>query len=819
MTDSSQRLYRDWVAVPDRDTGPWLVECPEEPVTIALRSRWHYLRQLAARPAVAPDHRVDVGMWKREVDLEDEADRALVTHDLDVAEDRFTTMRRHASHPLVEVQALIGLGDVAREHDQTDRARKLYEEALSAASDLNFRFGALRARLPLVYLTRRGGSARQMLALAQDCESDARALGDAIYTANAQIAQGEALELVGEHDRAASVLWEAFSYFEKHGNDVGMAGAGIRLADVHRRREDADAIIAVARQVADAALRVGAVQEAVDVHDLLAFAHTANGDYEEALRACERGLAMAGTALPRSTAHLHISQGTALRHNGQPDDAAHAFVAALDYFEDRTDDEWMVSYCLSHLADCAADLDETDQAVQLHLHATEQTEVVRARQDRPEWQREYRARFDDIYRRALTYICQANVPEAFATVFERLWGRRLAGITAGLTFRPQDDPALLAQLIARTDQARLKDPLNRDAPKRAVRALGRTALSGALPDQYADNMAGPLAAAYRTVSTDEARQLLAAVNTEVALVLMCEVPARPGQIACLFKAPGHPATVTLVELPEATKAALDQWTSPWPTDATAADLHALAPLLAAPLAQLPTGTGIQLVPLERLWSIPWAALPVNGTPLGMAHPLMIVPSLTLAAHHGPLPAAVPDDGKVFAHIGGDVHVHDLAGLAPATNRATAGASAREAALSGDLDTLVVVAHGRLTRGVGHYLELGDDVLLTPADMFTATVPRSVALLACWGAHTMEPNTGEPLTLGTLALARGSRQVLTTISELGDSRLARAVVNDTLYRARTQPWAAALLWTLQRRREELTAAPLSDWAPLATLGAW
>jgi hypothetical protein len=73
--------------------------------------------------------------------------------------------------------------------------------------------------------------------------------------------------------------------------------------------------------------------------------------------------------------------------------------------------------------------------------------------------------------------------------------------------------------------------------------------------------------------------------------------------------------------------------------------------------------------------------------------------------------------------------------------------------------VVIAAHGRTMPGLGHHLELGSDVILTPAEMFDSTPPKSLALLACWGARVPGPSSGDPLTLATIALAKGSRQIL------------------------------------------------------------
>jgi hypothetical protein len=63
-------------------------------------------------------------------------------------------------------------------------------------------------------------------------------------------------------------------------------------------------------------------------------------------------------------------------------------------------------------------------------------------------------------------------------------------------------------------------------------------------------------------------------------------------------------------------------------------------------------------------------------------------------------------------------------------------------------------------GLGHYLELGSDVILTPAEMFDSIPPKSLALLACWGARVPGQSSGDP-SLATIALSRESRQILVT----------------------------------------------------------
>jgi len=60
-----------------------------------------------------------------------------------------------------------------------------------------------------------------------------------------------------------------------------------------------------------------------------------------------------------------------------------------------------------------------------------------------------------------------------------------------------------------------------------------------------------------------------------------------------------------------------------------------------------------------------------------------------------------------------------------------------------LDAAVIAADGRPMSGLGHYLELGSDVILRPAEMFASTPPKSLGLLACWGAGGSWPEQRRP----------------------------------------------------------------------------
>jgi hypothetical protein len=79
---------------------------------------------------------------------------------------------------------------------------------------------------------------------------------------------------------------------------------------------------------------------------------------------------------------------------------------------------------------------------------------------------------------------------------------------------------------------------------------------------------------------------------------------------------------------------------------------------------------------------------------------------------------------------------------------------------GGVDAVVIAAHGRPMPGFGSHLEPGSDVILTPAEMFAST-PPIVGPLACLGCQVPGQSSGDRLTLATIALTSGSRQILVT----------------------------------------------------------
>jgi hypothetical protein len=204
--------------------------------------------------------------------------------------------------------------------------------------------------------------------------------------------------------------------------------------------------------------------------------------------------------------------------------------------------------------------------------------------------------------------------------------------------------------------------------------------------------------------------------------------------------------------------------------------------------------------------------------------LAVAPSLSVAT-------ALPGQGLlgVGAHtawwVGPDV-MHQSLRAYDGDNRVSVtelpdAATARTAITAAGADMVVVFAHGRPAEGIGHFLELGPDELLTPMDLLTAHTPVVLGLISCWGARIPAASPGDPLTLATLALVRGSRAVLATTAELADDPAASAFINDVLYRLIDLPPAVAVRDATRRwlARPQFRADSIMMWAPLVTIGSW
>ena len=146
------------------------------------------------------------------MELTDAADAALIANDGATAENALTALRathEDGLHLLPEVDALVGLGDAARQADRFEEAAASYEAAMELAAAGHYRFGLVRALVSVGYLTLLSGSARQAADTFQRAADLARELDERVYLAAALTGLGDALVRLHEDSDAERALAEA----------------------------------------------------------------------------------------------------------------------------------------------------------------------------------------------------------------------------------------------------------------------------------------------------------------------------------------------------------------------------------------------------------------------------------------------------------------------------------------------------------------------------------------------------------------------------------------------------------------------------------
>ena len=312
------------------------------------------------------------------------------------------------------------------------------------------------------------------------------------------------------------------------------------------------------------------------------------------------------------------------------------------------------------------------------------------------------------------------------------------------------------------------------------------------------------------------------------LLLLAPMPGVDNEVAWLWRNPDGEVRVDVQQLdPEAVELLGRLGRRGMDRAALPADVVTLTQLLPEGLGDAVerADDGLVIVALGELWSVPWPAVPLlGGRLLGETARLAIAPSLTVyerIARRPPRRQAT-DILQVACWRSQEVDFHDLEVFDdPPWRRRNLVApwAAREAVTSGLDDLVVVAGHGLSLNGTGHYLELAPGEPLTPADFLGATAPEQLVLIACWGAATPASGSSDPLTLGTMALASGARQVAATVAELGDNLQATRFVELMLEALPEHSMSAALRDATAAFLEDPRArdGPLLNWAPLLTIG--
>ena len=830
---ASAQLLAAWRRGPNAQDAAVLQSTLPVPGPVALRGRFMLLTDTAVPSMKAALFDIDTQIWFEQVRLTSEADRALVENRVDDAVALLDQLKSSASpilHPLPVVDALVGIGDAARQSDRLEDAIAALGDALALAERQHYRFGTARALVSLGYVTMQV----RTLAEAVDCFERAaeicRELDERVYLANALIGLGEARSRLRENDQALIALNEALTICDSIKAYGGIVNASQHIGDLHRRQRNFEPARDAFQRALDTAEQHGPWIGIVNAADGLGEVTIGLRDLDTAVKHYSRSYQM-------SEEHGYVrGQAHALNGLGRCAYMEHDWSTAADFHAEALTryrsigDLPSASNALDGLARAAEGAKDWPTAVRYRLEAVAAIEEMRAVQGRHDFQQEYRNRFEAVYSWGMRTALDAVDVAAFVAVFEGIAGRRLAGLVESI---PAPEAIGGAQLVANmTARAHAlpgdgADLATRSRAERLTRLLGRHALRGALPDlarQAIDDLA---AALYRPFDAEAAIPLIERVMARTDVLLVCEIPGGGGEIAWVRTRHSGPA-IDIGRLS--------------PSDAQFSVIRALAglglpsaalPAYLAPLANLLPQDAYRnddgdagrllIIPLGDLWAIPWPAIGLDdGTVLGERFAIAIAPSLTIADHvtgqQSELPRTVGHwrSPRIINH-----HVNAFDDDRRVAAEELPNALAALAAVSkATLDLVVIAGHGRPVEGIGHYLELDDSVFLEPTEFLNANPPRLLVLISCWGARTPGAAAADPLTLATLALTRGTRQVVATVSELADDRAATRFVNNVLHRLPDQPTAFALRDETRRflAMPSNRAGPLSRWAPLVTVGA-
>lgn len=788
-----------------------------KPTVVTLRSRYYALMNVAA-DADPCWFSLSFDEWSRQIDLVPLGEEALAAGDIAGAEAYFKELeqlgRAPTAHPVVLIDALIGLGDVERTRDNTEAAAALYRRADELAQAQGLLFGRVRAMMPWLILQHRARATEELLPAIEWCEQAARELDDPLYLANFQIVRAEVLSAIGDTAGALAAAEIAAGLFGDH--PVALPGLYVRLADSFRMAGDRAGMRRAVLRLLGLLRRVNQPVAKSDALDLLATGRMADRQWDSGRIAAKAAIKVAeGCDYGRGIAYANITLSQIERKAGNIDEALVARRVAADFFAGRDDSLGSLAYCLVESAELLNQLGRSDEAAMDARRALTALETLRCQQSRPTFQHEYRTRFAQVYRRSLQLACEMGDPILFVTVFEGLWGRRLAGLSAGPGPAFEDDAVMKAHVFA---QATLAGSATAETGRqRAQRMLGRTAFTSALPGMVEDATGSAIASLSTPYDPELAKSHLEGIPSGTAALLLAPMPERPTRFFALIVDTDGYAACGEFEMPEQVRRILDDWRSAPLLDAIE-DLAPLTALLPSELAQIPVGTPLLLIPLEEFWPLPWTAIPFGeGTVLGARHPLRICPSLALAEiarsqDH-------PENHVTYQWIGPEVNAHDLAGL-PSTECGSA-AEVLNRLTQGELtNDVIVVAHGIPVDGIGHFLNLGDGLTLSPLQAMRATPPGRVALISCWGAYVPGEQSGDPLTVATILQARGASCVLATSAELSDDLPCSYFVNTLLNDESTDDWSVALFNAVRNNHDFPEFRDnLRRWAPLRVIGAW
>ena len=800
------------------------------PGQLALRSPFETLTDLRRSGVDIKGLEVDRVQWSQQIELLFAGDVALRRNDTAAAVDAFSALaavQRESQHPLPTIDAEIGLGDAARHDGDVRGADSHYRRALSLARRCKARYAEIRAGLSLGYIQLQEISVQSAQESFRRAEHVA-AQGDwRLERANALVGLGECDTRLREVVTAHHHLLEAFSIFDSLRSKEGIGNACYQLGDACRRSkwpDDARGWFQQALAVLDAEEhpigRVNALDGLAEVEAMLNDLPQARRLYGEAARiSLSRGYG-------RGFAHALQGLGNVECAAGTSAVALRRYSRARELYQKLGLPTAEADACTG-IARAADMLDETELELLARADAVNAIETVRSQQVRDVDQEEYLRRLGHHYSLALTAAIRHGDLDLFIATFEALSGRRLAGLASMNPDAGANNKARLVAQLARMSTDQRFAPTDPDPEKEFRRRLGAAALKRVLPGLARDAFDDATAAAYMRFDMGAARGLWArTISRHQNLLLLAESHDNSRIFWLAIFGRGASPHGGMLDVPADALTLLSQLHQQGLSrEARLTDLAPLRQLLPNEVLELLPDSGeITIVPAGRLWAVPWPAVltEVGRGSLVLGERFAITQSPTLTMLDAPSRQVGPSGSIAWWRSAGVMHhrFEAFRGLSDSHTAfsLTTGAQARAALLNGTHNLFVLITHGRPMPEMVHSLDLDDGLPLTPADFLDATPPRRLALIACWGAGVPGRRRSDPLSIATMAIVRGSQEVMATTSELIDDPVATRFVNNVLHASLSVSFAQAVHASTLRflARPEYREGPVARWAPLICL---
>lgn len=827
--DISEALRECWNNPTATNVAEFYAQWPI-PGQLSFRSPFETLVDLRHSGLDNRDFPVDKIQWLQQIKCFSDGDAALQRNDISTATSAFTalaTTYRDGQHPLPLIDSEIGLGDAARQNGDVPSADRHYRKALSDARRYKVRYAEFRAGLSLGYIQLQEisvQSAQESFRYAEElaADSDWR-----LERANALVALGECDTRLREIVAAHHHLLTALAIFGSLGSEEGVGNACYHLGDACRRSvwlNDAQGWFQQALAVLDAGRqpvgRTNALDGMAEVEAMRNNLPKARRLFGEAARTS------LSTGYIRGFAHALQGLGDVACAARTPSIALGLYARAKELYQELGLSNSEADACTG-VARAADMLGETELELLARTEAVNAIETMRIKQVRDADQEEYLRRHGHHYSLALIAAIRHGDLGLFLATFEALAGRRLAGLTSIPRNMSAVKKTQITAQLARMSTEPWVPPTDADPERTFRRRLGAVALRIALPGQARDAFDDIAAAAYIRFDLKTANELWTrTISRHENLLLLVEGHDNSRIFWLAAFGQGASPQGGVFDVPTETLKMLDQLHKQGlPAKALLTDLSPLRQLLPSQVYDLlPDSGDLTIVPSGRLWAVPWPAVMTKidqrNQLLGERFAMTHSPTLTM------LDSPSREDGSsesIAWWRSAGVRYHQMEALRHVSGKYAAacletGAQARTAVLEGRHNLLVLITHGRPMPEMVHSFDLDDGMPLTPADFLNATPPHRLALIACWGAGVPGRRRSDPLSIATMAIIRGSSEVIATTSELVDDILSSRFVNNVLHASLETSFARALHSTTLRTlaSADYREGPVARWAPLICL---